>query len=293
MSTLLLIGRGYTATRFARAVAGRFTRIIGTRRKVSAPEPGIETLAFDGTQEPSAALLAACREASAILVSAPPERDGTDPALAALGGAIESGGPQSWIGYLSTTGVYGDRGGALVDAGMAPSPQSAGSRARLAAEEGWRALGARSGTPVAVFRISGIYGPGRNPLRRLADGDQTRVIKPGHVFNRIHVDDIVGALALSLAAPTAGPVFDLADDAPTPGEVPIEFAASLLGIAPPPAVMFDAAAMSPMAAGFYAESRRVSNRIAREALGWRPRYPSYREGLAALHAAGEGTPQAR
>jgi nucleoside-diphosphate-sugar epimerase len=173
-------------------------------------------------------------------------------------------------------------------------PSRTRSRLRVAAEDAWLDLGARSGKPVALFRLAGIYGPGRNALRQIAAGTAKRLIKPGQVFNRIHVDDIARTLAASIERPRPGAVYNVADDAPAPPQEVVEYAAALLGVPPPPETPFDPARLSPMAASFYAENRRISNRRIKEELGVALRYPSFREGLAALHAGGEGlTPQTK
>jgi nucleoside-diphosphate-sugar epimerase len=184
--------------------------------------------------------------------------------------------------------VYGDHGGAWIDETAPPNPTSARSRRRLAAEEAWLALGRRTGKPVQVFRLAGIYGPRRNPLAQLAAGTATRIVKPGQIFNRIHVDDIAAALAASLDRPRAGAVYNVADDEPAPPQDVVAYAASLAGVVPPAEIPFDEASLSPMARSFYAETKRVSNRLLKQELGLTLRYPTYREGLAALRAAGEG-----
>jgi nucleoside-diphosphate-sugar epimerase len=184
--------------------------------------------------------------------------------------------------------VYGDHGGAWVDETTPPKPVSRRSRERLAAEEAWLDLGARTGKAVHIFRIAGIYGPGRNALRNLADGTARRIVKPGQVFNRIHADDIAAVLMASIARPRAGAIYNLADDEPAPASDVVAFAAGLAGVPPPREIPFEAAALGPMAASFYGESKRVANGRIKEDLGVRLRYPSYREGLTALRAAGEG-----
>jgi nucleoside-diphosphate-sugar epimerase len=202
--------------------------------------------------------------------------------LACLAEAIARGRARAIV-YLSTIGVYGDSGGAWVDEESPPKPRSPRSAARLAAEEAWRRFGAESGKAIAVLRLAGIYGPGRNALVTLADGTARRIVKPGQVFNRIHVTDIAQAIDTCFAQRAAG-VFNLADDAPAPPQDVIAFAAELLGKAPPPEIPFDdaRAALSAMAQSFYAENRRVRNTKLKTALGVRLAYPTYREGLRAL-----------
>jgi nucleoside-diphosphate-sugar epimerase len=189
---------------------------------------------------------------------------------------------------LSTVGVYGDHSGAWVDETTPPDPTRAHTRARIVAENAWRAFGRRRSIAVAVLRLSGIYGPGRNLLVNLRRGHARNVEKPGQVFNRIHVDDIAQAIDAAFAQDADG-VFNVTDDEPTPPADPLVFAASLLGLPPPPAIPFAQAiaTMSPMAASFYAENRRVRNDRVKRVLGVRLRYPTYREGLRALHVAGE------
>ena len=231
-------------------------------------------------------------DAAALLVSAPPgERD---PVLAQFAHTI-TGAPQlQSIVYLSTIGVYGDHDGAWVDEMTPPAPVSERSSDRLAAEQAWAALGAHANTPVAILRLAGIYGPGQNALLQVARGGARRIDKPGQVFNRIHVADIALAIGAAFTRRANG-MFNVTDDEPTPQGVPIAFAAGLLGVAPPAAIPFAEAAksMSPMALSFYGESKRVRNEKLKRELGVTLRYPSYREGLRALFASGEGRSEAR
>ena len=263
--TLLILGLGYTARRAAPALASGGA-VVGTTR-----DGRDGTLAFDD----DAAVERAIGSASRILSSVPPGRDGADPVLDRYGEAIASSGAR-WIGYLSSTGVYGDTGGAWVDEG---SPVGTGRRAaRTAADRAWAALDPR----VRVFRLPGIYGPGRSVLDRLREGRARRFDAPDHPFSRIHVDDIAGALAASLHGPPG--TFNIADDRPGPPADVTAFGAALLGVAAPPLEPLDLASMSPMAAGFWSERRRVANGRARRVLGWRLRYPDYRAGLPAVRA---------
>lgn len=275
--TALCLGYGYVAHAFAASLAEAGWTLLKTRR---APSPGVIAFA-DGKVNDE--LRHALRAADAVLVSIPPDADG-DPGLK----AVEAAGlkPGAWVGYLSTTGVYGDRGGGWVCEDSALAATAARSVRRIAAERGWARHGAQ------LFRLAGIYGPGRSALDRLRAGDAQRIIKPGQVFSRIHVDDIVSALRLSMTHPAPGRAYNLCDDEPAPPQDAIAFAAHLLGVPPPPETPFDAATLSPMAASFYADNRRVSNARAKAELGWRPRYPSYREGLTAILAA-EGAPTNR
>ena len=272
---LLVFGLGYSTSWFARHHAGPFSRIAGTTRSGACDVEGAEALAFDG-QHADARLLAAIAEADALLVSIPPAT-GPDPVLAACGAAIARSARLRAVVYLSTIGVYGDRGGAWVDESMPPAPTSPRTRARVAAEQGWLALHRN----VHVLRLAGIYGPGRNALVNLREGTARRIAKPGQVFNRIHVEDIARAIAAALEHRDGG-VWNVADSEPAPPQEVIAHAAALLGMPPPPEVPFGEAEMTPMARSFYAENKRVSNRRLLEQLGVTLAYPTYREGLAAL-----------
>lgn len=216
-----------------------------------------------------------------ILVSAGPGPEG-DPVLAALGDAFAASAQQMrWLGYLSTTGVYGDHEGGWVDELTALAPATKRGMARVAAEQGWQSI---HDVPLHIFRLAGIYGPGRGPFEKVRSGSAQRIIKKGQVFSRIHVDDIALALELSLHTPTPGAIYNLCDDDPAPPQDVIGHAASLLGVPMPPEVDFDAADLSPMARSFYAESKRVRNDAIKQALGWQPTYRDYRSGLAAMLA---------
>ncbi|TPE52623.1 SDR family oxidoreductase [Amaricoccus solimangrovi] len=275
---LLTIGHGYSAAAFAASLPEGWRRIGATRSGEKAA-----TMAAAGVEPVDAGDAAAMRRAIAaashLLISAPPGEEG-DPVLGRHGAALAAARP-AWVGYLSTTGVYGDRNGGWVDEEGALAPVNARSARRVEAERAW--LG--SGLPVEIFRLAGIYGPGRSVFDRLREGRAQRIVKPGQVFSRIHVEDIAGALRAAVARPAPGRIVNLADDAPAPpGEV-ILYAAGLLGMEPPPGIAFDEADLSPMARSFYNESKRVSNRRMREELGYAPRYPDYRAGLAAVLAA--------
>lgn len=276
---LLTLGHGYSAAALA-ARLGPEWRTLGTTRSA---ERGAELRAAG--VEPvdwadSAAVEAAIGRASHVLVSAPPDAAG-DPALARFGAALVRRRPE-WVGYLSTTGVYGDREGAWVDEETEPAPVNARGVRRVAAERAWQ----ESGLPTEVFRLAGIYGPGRSAFDRLREGRAQRVTKAGQVFSRIHVEDVAGALAASMARPEPGAVWNVADDEPAPPQDVIAYAAELLGLPVPPEVPFEEAELTPMARSFYAESKRVSNRRLRERLGVELRHPNYRAGLRAVLAAG-------
>ena len=282
---LLVFGLGYTAQAFVRRMASRFGEIVATRRVLPPPASGGRVgaaailRAFHGEE---AALARDIAEADAILVSVPPDPAlpaPYDPVLAAFADAIRGAPKLRWLGYLSTIGVYGDHDGGWVDEDTPPRPVSRRSRERLRAEEAWLGLG---GVPVHLFRIAGIYGPGRSAFDKLAAGTAQRLVKPGQVFNRIHVDDIAAILDASLARPRPGAVYNVTDDEPAPPQDVIVEAARLAGIEPPPEVPYDAAAMSPMAASFWGETKRVSNRRIREELGVGLAHPTYREGLRGI-----------
>lgn len=257
---MLIFGMGYSAGRIAARLRAAGWDVIGTSRAGRAG-----TIGFDD----EGAVCAALGGADAVLSSVPPDADG-DPVLARYGAAVAA---VPWLGYLSSTGVYGDAGGAWVDEG-APLVGRRGER--MAADRAWGAMGAR------VLRLPGIYGPGRSALDRVATGRAHRIDLPDQVFSRVHVDDIASGVAAALGAPPGA--YNLADDAPCGQNAVIEFAAALLGMVPPPLQTMDEAGLSPMARGFYAENRRVANGKAKRLLGWRPAYPDYRAGLLALSA---------
>ncbi len=257
--------------------------LAGTRRTEDGAAAlrarGVSACRFDG-RGPADGLDELLTGVTCLLTSIPPDTEG-DPVLRHHAAAIADAAPV-WIGYLSTTGVYGDRAGGWVDETDAPAPVAAAAERRHAAERAWRALGARHGLAVQVFRLAGIYGPARNPLARLRAGAAQRIVKPGHVLCRIHVADIVAALRASIARPSADSVYNLADDEPAPQAEVVAHAARLIGIDPPAPVSWRSPAVSEAARRFFAESRRVSNRRMKEELGVILRFPTYREGLAAL-----------
>jgi len=286
-SRLLCLGLGYTARALAHRLARRGFAIDGSARTsegaAAITAVGWQGHVLDGGRQ-SPRLDAALATASHLLISAPPEAAG-DPVLLALGPAIAAAPSLGWIGYLSTVGVYGDHQGAWIDETTMPRDPGPRGQRRLAAEAGWLDLGARSGKRVEIFRLPGIYGPGRSAIDQVLAGTARRIIKPGQVFNRMHVDDIAGALEAALSGPARYQVYNLVDDEPAPPQDVLAFAAMLLGAPVPPAIDFEEARLTPMAASFYAESKRASNRRMKEALGYRPAYPTYREGLRAIEAA--------
>lgn len=262
MSQMLIFGMGYAASRLADRLRARGWEVDGTTRDGRAG-----SIAFAD----ESAVLAALRGATHILSSVPPA-DGADPVLARYGQAIAVA-PAAWVGYLSSTGVYGDTGGAWVD----ESAPVAGRRPdRNAADAAWRAL--RGDT--RVFRLPGIYGPGRSILDRIREGRAHRIDLPGQVFSRVHVDDIAGGIIASFAGPPG--VFNLADDEPCPQNRLVEWGCTVLAAPLPPLRTLDDAALSPAARAFYAENRRIANGRAKRLLKWRLRYPTYREGLRAV-----------
>ncbi len=288
---LFILGLGYSATVFARRKLAEGWRVLGTVRSPEKAKAlraeGIEACTFDARAGDLGTAASAFHEAEALLVSIPPAGE-NDPLPETLSRPIAEGGRLRWIGYLSTIGVYGDHGGAWVDETTPCRPSSVRSRARLAAEASWSRLGTQARIPVISFRLPGIYGPGRNALVALREGTARRIIKPGQIFNRVHVEDIATALGLSLNNDVASAVYNVTDDAPSPPQDVVAFAAGLLGVEPPPEVSFEAAKLSPMAASFYAENKRVRNDLIKRRLGFAPAFPSYREGLRELLRQGEG-----
>lgn len=297
MTHLLCFGLGYSASMLAARLSAKGWRISGTSRTRAGAERlealGFRGLVFDGTSA-GAGIADELATATHVLVSVPPDASG-DPVLRLHAADLARAPALSWIGYLSTVGVYGDHAGGWVDETTHPRPVNERSRLRLAAERHWLELGRSSGRPVAALRLSGIYGPGRNALESLLDGTARRIIKPGQVFNRIHVDDIATACEAALAPGAPSGIFNVTDDEPAPPQDVVAFAAQLLGMPVPPDQPIEQAILSPMARTFYGESKRVANRKLREVLGVRLSYPTYREGLRALLAsvrpaagAGEG-----
>ncbi|AMJ62567.1 SDR family oxidoreductase [Bosea sp. PAMC 26642] len=283
---LVILGLGYSAGFFARAALAKGWEVVGTVRSAeragALSREGIPTLVFGGFAV-SSRVAAAIAEADAVLVSIQPGEDG-DPVLVALSSQLAAAPNLRWIGYLSTIGVYGDHGGAWIDESTQCRPGSARSRLRLATDEAWLAFGERAGKAVQIFRLSGIYGPGRNAIVNLRAGMARRLVKPGQVFNRIHVDDIAGILLASLDRPRNGAVYNVTDDEPAPPQDVVAFAADLIDVEPPPEIPFDSAKLSPMAASFYGENKRVSNALVKRELGYEFSYPTYREALRALVA---------
>jgi nucleoside-diphosphate-sugar epimerase len=284
---LFCFGIGYSALHFLQSREG--IEASGTvRDPIKAQDltrDGVAAFVYDGARADKA-MLPHLSLAEALLVSIAPGAD--DPVLARFAQAIGAMKRLRSVVYLSTIGVYGDHGGAWVEETSRTTPRSERGRARLVAESQWRALGASMQIPVHILRLAGIYGPGRNLLLKLREGQARRIVKPGQTFNRAHVEDIAQAIALTLAAPGEGGVWNVADEEPAPPQDVIAYAAGLLGIEPPPEEPFATADMTPMARSFYADNKRVSSAKLKRELGFKPKYPSYREGLDALAAAGEG-----
>ena len=282
---LLCFGCGYVARRLGDRILAAGGQVSGTARSEEGAAAlaalGITGFVFDGSGVlPDEAL----DGVTDVLCSIPPGEGGDDGVLSHHGEALRALPGLRWAALLSTTGVYGDKDGAWIDEYATLEPVNERSRRRIAAEQAWLAWGEASGKPVQVFRLPGIYGPGRTPFQRLRAGQARRIVKPGHVFNRIHVDDIVAALLLGMQQPDKGPVFHLADDEPAPADEVLAWAASLIDLPSPSPVMIEDAGLSPMAQSFYEECKRISNQRIKTELGFQPRYATYREGLAACLA---------
>ena len=274
MNTLLSLGHGYSASALAARLLPLGWQVIGTIRDPSRADAlrslGVEPLLWPTDLAP------ALSRATHILASAAPDALG-DPFLQVAGDALRAAHP-AWVGYLSTTAVYGDHQGSWVDETTPVNPGSPRAHQRVLAEGQWLA----TGLPVHIFRLAGIYGPGRGPFEKVREGSARRIIKPGQVFSRIYVADIAETLIASIARPNPGAIYNLCDDDPAPPEDVLSYAAHLLGLPDPPAVPYDQAEMTPMARSFYAESKRVRNDRIKTELGVRLTFPDYRAGLAAM-----------
>jgi len=281
--TMLVFGHGYSAEALSRGLVAEGWRVVGTTRKAEKLE-AMARVGVEGRIWPEGDLADVLAEATHVLVSVAPSEDG-DPVLRELSGQIAAhAGQMEWLGYLSTTAVYGDHKGGWVDEDTPLSPATKRGQWRVMAEQAWSELARETGLPLHIFRLAGIYGPGRGPFAKVRAGTARRIIKEGQVFSRIHVDDIASALRASIAAPKSGTVYNLCDDEAAPPEDVIGLAAELLGLPLPEAVPFELADMSAMARSFYAESKRVSNDRMKTELGVKLGYPTYRDGLAALLA---------
>ncbi len=286
---LFCFGLGYTGLALARPLMAEGWTVAGTCRETERRDAltaeGIAAWLFDETH-PLEDAPAALAGATHLLATAPPSRIG-DGAAFLHGGAIAATESLEWIGYLSTTGVYGDHQGGWVNEDSPLKPSSERAERRAAAEEQWLDFWWNDGIPTQIFRLAGIYGPGRGPLAALRAGTAKRIDKPGHLFSRIHLDDIVATLRASMARPNGGRAYNVCDDAPAAQAEVVAFASQLLGVAPPPLVPIEDATLSPLGLSFYADNKRVCNRRIKEELGVVLAHPDYRSGLGALLDQGE------
>lgn len=287
---VFFFGMGYSSHATARALhelVDPAIPIFGTTRSPERAEDiadsNIRLHVFDG-ERPGPTLGPDLRRATHVILSIPPDEDG-DPALRLHRADLDAAPDLEWIGYFSTVGVYGDFGGDWIDEDAPTRPGSRRSQLRVVAEEAWRAYGRERGVPVCILRLAGIYGPGRSAFDKLREGTARRVIKPGQVFNRIHVGDIGRITALAARERLAG-TFNLSDTEPAPPQDLVTYAAGLMGVAPPPEVPFEDAQMTEMARSFYGDNKRVSSRRILEVLGTSLDYPTYRDGLTAIWEAG-------
>ena len=280
---LFILGLGYSARHFVARFGGSFAHIAGTVRDPAKRETiaGVEAHPFSGNG-PDRQTVERVRDADVLLVSIPPGSHG-DPAIAAFADTLAAGRPRKIV-YLSTIGVYGDHGGAWVDESTPPQAALERTRMRLAAEQAWVEI---TRGDVAILRLAGIYGPGRNALATLRSGTARRIVKPGQVFNRIHVDDIANAI-MAAVHHQGGGLWNVCDDEPAPPQDVIAYAAKLMGVTTPTEEAFETAEMSAMARSFYAGNARVSNARTKRELGVTLAYPTYRQGFDALWSVGEG-----
>ncbi len=284
---LLIFGMGYTSSALVEAMQpmppGAITATTRSADKAERlRDAGIVARLFPGSD-----LSDAIAAASHVLISAGPD-EGRDPVLAHLRDTFAEADHLEWVGYLSTTGVYGDHGGGWVTEDTPLTPSTDRGRARVAAEGEWMDLHGKNGLPIHIFRLAGIYGPGRGPFAKVRNGTARRIIKQGQVFSRTHVDDIAQVLIASMQRPNPGAAYNVCDDDPAPPQDVIAHAADLLGLPIPPAIPFDEADMSPMGRSFYAESKRVSNARIKKELRVQLLHPDYRSGLAQLLSAEQG-----
>jgi len=284
VSRLFAFGLGFSAQALAARLKAQGWGVAGTARDdakiAQLSASGYDVIRFSGTKD-NPDLPPLLQGTTHLLYSIPPGPDG-DPVLACYRDEIAKLGSLQWIGYLSTVGVYGDQQGRWVDEETPPKPNSARTEARVEAERAWHDFGKEFGVPVQVFRLAGIYGPGRSVFDKLHAGTARRINKDGQVFSRVHVADIVSVLEASIARPRAGAIYNVADDEPAaPGDV-VAHAAEMIGVTPPPEIAFEDADLTPMARSFYEGSRRIGNALIKSELGVTLRYPTYREGLASL-----------
>ena len=282
--TLLSFGHGYSAQALTRLLLPQGWTVIGTTR-TSAKAEALAATGVIPAIWPGADMTTALDRATHLLISAAPDDEG-DPVLRELAPQIAARASRfQWVGYLSTTGVYGDNSGDWVDENSPLTPATKRGQARVEAEAAWAAI---PGLPLHIFRLAGIYGPGRGPFAKVRNGTARRIIKQGQVFSRTHVEDIAQVLAASIARPNLGAAYNVCDDDPAPPQDVIGYAAELLGLPLPPAEDFETAEMTPMARSFYAESKKVRNDRIKDELGVRLKYPDYRSGLRALLAEEDG-----
>ena len=279
---IFCFGYGYTASHLAARLQKNRWSVAGTTRNADKAArmkaAGVTPHIWEGGDVPAPWL----DGVNALLVSAAPGEEGCPALNAARESIAENADRYSWVGYLSSNGVYGDHDGAWVDEETTPRAQAPRAIRRLAAEKAWRALAAECSLPLVIFRLPGIYGPGRSTFDALRIGTGKRIFKTGQVFNRMHVEDIARYLEQSINKPNAGALFNLCDDEPSPPQDVVEYAATLMGVAPPPLVPLEEAALSPMARSFYKDNKRVSNARVKSALGDHLTFPTYREGLRAI-----------
>ena len=289
-SRVLILGMGWSGCVLAAHLQALGVRVVGTvRDPASAPDDGLLRHSLRTGATPSKALLDEIAQAEAVLCSVPPDAEG-DPALRLLLPALQVSPALRWVGYLSSTSVYADRAGGWVDEHSAADATEAAGVQRLRAEAQWHALAEERGTASAVFRLPGLYGPGRNALLQLTEGRARHVVRPGLVFNRLHVEDLAAVIIAAMQRPAPHALYLPSDDEPAPPQDVLAFAAQLDGFAMPPAVAWDDPALSPTLRRFYESNKRIDSRGTREALGWEPKFPTYREGLKDLAAslAGRG-----
>ncbi|XMM84525.1 epimerase [Stenotrophomonas maltophilia] len=281
-SRVLILGMGWSGRVLAEGLQALGVRVAGTvRDPASAPRDGLLRHPLHAGAAPAPALLDEIAQAGAVLCSVPPDAEG-DPALRLLLPALRSSPALRWVGYLSSTSVYADREGGWIDEhSTADATQAAGTQ-RLLAESQWQALAQARGIASAVFRLPGLYGPGRNALLQLSQGRARHVVRPGLVFNRLHVQDLASVIIAAMQRAEAHGLYLPSDDEPAPPQDVLAFAAQLGGFAMPPAVAWDDPAVGPTLRRFYASSKRIDSRGTRAALAWAPRFPTYREGLRDL-----------